>query len=110
MENLIKRLQEEAGLTEEQSYKVVLIVKDFMDKEDLKIDWSRFFKSKYDNLSDKVKDLSDKLTEKAHPYTEKLSEVVDSTMTKVRKSAHDISMKAADFFDDSEVNNGKKKD
>lgn len=101
MENLIRRLQEEANLTQEQAYKVMLILKDFMDKEELKIDWNRFFKSKYDNFSEKVKDISIKLSEKAHPYTDKLSEVVDSTVNKVKKSAHDISLKTADFFEDN---------
>ncbi len=101
MENLIKKLQDEAGLTEEQALKVLSTLKDYMDKENLKIDWNKFFKGKYEDFSEKFKSLSDKVNESARPYTERISEKVDDVVSKAKKSAHDLSQKAADFFDDS---------
>lgn len=100
MENIVKRLQDEAGLTEEQAIKALAVVKDFMDKEGLSIDWSKFFKNKYEDLTDNLKDLYKKLTGQSQGYTEKISDTVDNLTSKVRKGAHDISQKAADFFDD----------
>lgn len=97
MENLIKRLQDEAGLTQDQAVKALGIVKDFMDKENLKIDWNAFFKGKYEEFSQMFKELPDK----AHPYKEKISETVDSAVSKVRKGAYEITKKAADFLDEN---------
>lgn len=101
MENLIKKLQDEAGLTEEQALKVLSTLKDYMDKENLKIDWNKFFKGKYEDFSEKFKSLSDKVNESTRPYTERISEKVDDVVSKAKKSAHDLTQKAADFFDES---------
>lgn len=104
MENLIKRLQDEAGLTEDQALKTIDVFKDFMDKEDLKIDWPRFFKGKYEDLSDKAKALYDKfynsMSTESQSYADKIVNKVDELASKAKKGAHDISQKAADFFDD----------
>lgn len=100
MENIIKRLQEEVGLSEEQAIKTLSIVKDFMDKEGLDIDWNSFFKGKYEDLTDGLKDLYKKVAGQSHTYTDKISDTVESFADKVRKGAHDLSQKAADFFDD----------
>lgn len=100
MENLIKKLQDEVGLTQEQAIKTLSTVKDYMDKENLKIDWNKFFKGKYEDFADKVKALSDKVNEKTQPYTEMISDKVDEVVSKAKKGAHDLSQKAADFFDD----------
>ena len=51
MEDLIKKLQEEAGLSENQALKVISIVKEYMDNEGHKIDWDKFFKEKYEDFS-----------------------------------------------------------
>ncbi len=100
MENIIKRLQEEAGLSEEQAIKALTVVKDFMDKEGLSIDWSKFFKGKYEDLTDSLKELYKKVTGQSQTYSEKISDTVDNLTNKVRKGAHDLSQKAADFFDE----------
>lgn len=100
MENIIKRLQEEAGLTEDQAVKALSVVKDFMDKEGMSIDWNKFFKGKYEDLTDNLKELYKKMMGESQNYSEKIVETVDNLTTKVRKGAHDFSQKAADFFDD----------
>lgn len=100
MENIVERLQKEAGLSEEQAIKALSVVKDFMDKEGLSIDWSKFFKTKYEDLTDSLKELYKKLTDQSQSYTEKISDTVENLTSKVRKGAHDISQKAADFFDE----------
>lgn len=100
MENIIKRLQEEVGLTEEQAVKALSVVKDFMDKEGLSIDWTKFFKGKYEDLTESLKELYQKMTGQSQTYSEKISETVDNLTTKMKKGAHDLSQKAADFFDD----------
>lgn len=100
MENLVNKLQEEADLTEEQAIKVLSIVKDYMDNNDVKIDWNKFFKGKLNEFSEKFQELSSKVNEKAEPYVDKVSDAVDEFVAKARKSAHDLSMKAADFFEE----------
>lgn len=100
MENLIKRLEKEAGLTQEQAIKAIITIKDFMDKENVKVDWGKFVKDKYEDLTQMLKDIPNKVNEKAQPYTEKISEAIDSAVSKARKSAHDISQKAAEFFEE----------
>ena len=99
MEDLIKRLQDEAGLTEDQAVKSIGVIKDFMDKEGLKIDWNSFFKGN-DDLSDKAKALYNNMTKQTQSYTEKIVDKVDELASKAKKGAHDISQKAADFFDE----------
>lgn len=100
MENLVNRLRDEADLTEEQAIKVLSIVKDYMDNNDVKIDWNKFFKGKLDEFSLKFQELSNKVNEKAEPYVDKVSEAVDDFVAKAKRSAHDLSMKAADFFEE----------
>lgn len=100
MENLIDKLRNEADLTEEQAIKVLSIVKEHMDKNDVKIDWNKFFKGKLDEFSGKFQELSDKVNEKTEPYVDKVADVVEDLVTKAKKGAHDLSMKAADFFDE----------
>ena len=87
MDNLLKRLQNEAGLSEDQAVKAVKVVKDFMDKEGLDIDWSKFFKGKYEDLSGKAKSLFDRLTDKA-----------DDLIDKAKDEAKDLGNKASRFF------------
>ncbi|NDW09303.1 hypothetical protein [Dysgonomonas sp. 520] len=71
MEDLVKKLQTEAGLTDEQAQKAIKVVKEFMDKEGLNIDWEKFFKGKYEDMSEKAKSLFNKLTDKAEDLIDK---------------------------------------
>ncbi|WP_080904263.1 hypothetical protein [Parabacteroides sp. Marseille-P3160] len=87
MDNLIKKLEEEAGLTEEQAVKAVVTIKNFMDKEGLKIDWGKFFNQKVDQYSDKAKELFNQLIDKT-----------DNLMDKAREGIKDLGSKSGHFF------------
>lgn len=100
MENLLKRLQDEVGLTEEQAVKTISVVKDFMDKEGLAIDWEKFFKNKYDDLKDQAKSLFDVLSDKAREYTNKIEDTVEDLSVQAKRAARDLSQKASDYLDD----------
>lgn len=102
MENLIKKLQDEAGLSEDQAIKVVSIVKDYMDKEGLDIDWEKFFKGKTDDFLEKAKGLFQNVSKQTQDYADKVADKVDDIADKARKGAHDLSQKAADFFGEGE--------
>ncbi|MDH6309119.1 hypothetical protein M2451_001690 [Dysgonomonas sp. PFB1-18] len=100
MEDLIKKLQDEAGLTQDQAIKSVSVVKDYMDKEGLDIDWEKFFKGKSEDFLDKARGLFSNVSKQTQSYTDKLVDKVDDFADKARKGAHDLSQKAADFFDE----------
>ncbi|MBB4035724.1 hypothetical protein GGR21_001619 [Dysgonomonas hofstadii] len=100
MENLINKLQSEAGLTQDQAIKAIAVVKDYMDKEGLDIDWEKFFKGKSEDFIAKAKELFQNVSKQTQSYTDKIADKVDDFADKARKSAHDLSQKAADFFDD----------
>lgn len=100
MENLIKKLQNEAGLTEEQAIKAISVIKDYMDKEGIEIDWSKFFKGKAEEFKEKAKGLFSNVSDQTQSYSEKIADKLDDLAEKARKSAHDLSQRAADFFDD----------
>ena len=100
MENLVKKLQDEVGLTEEEAIKTLSIVKQFMDDEGLEIDWNKFFKGKYEDFADSVKRIYEKATTQSQVYTDKFADKVENLAAKAKKGAHDLSQKAADFFDE----------
>ncbi len=100
MENLVNRLQNEVGLTEDQAIKAISVVKDYMDKEGLDIDWEKFFKGKSEDFLEKAKGLFSNVSKQTQSYTDKIVDKVDTFADKARKSAHDLSQKAADFFDE----------
>lgn len=93
MENLIKKLQDEAGLTNEQAVKAVSVVKDYMDKEGLDIDWDKFFKGKTDDFLSKARNLFSDVSKQTQSYTDRFVDRVDDIADKARK-------KASDFFDE----------
>ncbi|MFT3994486.1 MAG: hypothetical protein QM660_09270 [Dysgonomonas sp.] len=99
MENLIKKLQEEAGLSEEQAIKSIAVIKDFMDKEGIDIDWDKFFKGKYEDFVDQVKNIYSNVSKQTQEYSDKIVDKFDDIATKAKKGAHDLSKKATDFFD-----------
>lgn len=100
MEDLVKRLQSEVGLTEQDAIKTISVVKDYMDKEGLDIDWEKFFKGKSEDFVEKARELFANVSKQTQSYTDKIVDKVDSFADKAKKSAHDLSQKAADFFDD----------
>lgn len=100
MDNLLKKLQEEAGLSEEQSAKVMTIIKDFMDDEGFEIDWEKFFKGKYEDIKDQAKSFFDTLSSKAAEYSDKLEDKVEDLAIQAKRTARDLSQKASDLLDD----------
>ena len=100
MEELVKRLQEEAGLTQEQAIDAVAVLKNYMDSEEVEVDWDKFFKQKLEDLKEKSTNLYNNASKQTQGLTDKVINKVDELADKARKGAHDISQKAADFFDD----------
>lgn len=101
MENLLKRLQDEAGLTEEQAAKAFTVVKDFMDKEGFDIDWEKFFKEKYKDFKGQAKTFFDVLSDKAGKYSNKLEDKVEDLTIQAKRTARDLSQKASEMLDDT---------
>ncbi|NDV66404.1 hypothetical protein [Bacteroides sp. 224] len=91
MENLIKRLQVEAGLTEEQAKRSVMVVMDFMDKEGMDIDWSKYLTGKYEKIKDQSKSFFDSLSHKAKEYSDIISDKAEDLMTEAKRKVRDIS-------------------
>lgn len=100
MENLVKRLQEEAGLTEDQAIKSIAIIKDFMDNEGIEIDWGKFVKGKYENLTDNTKSFLNDLKAKARDLGNRVSDKAEDIATEAKRTARDLAQKAADKLDD----------
>jgi hypothetical protein len=100
MENLLKKLQEEVGLTEEQSVKAVGVIKEFMDKEGLDIDWEKFFKGKYGDLKGHAKSLFDTISDKAQEYSNKLEDKVEDLTIQAKRTVRDLSQKASEYLED----------
>ncbi len=96
MENLVKRLQNEAGLTEDQAYRSLSVIKDFADKEGLKIDWPEFFKGKTENMKEESKDFFDNVSDKAKEWGDKVSDKADDLADDAKRSAHNFSEKVSE--------------
>ncbi|MDH6359087.1 hypothetical protein [Parabacteroides sp. PF5-9] len=91
MENLLKRLQEEAGLTEEQATDAVRVVVDFMDKEGLDIDWDKFLSGKYEKFKEQSQSFFDDLAQKSKKYTNTISDKAEDLITEAKRKVRDIS-------------------
>lgn len=100
MEDLLKKLQEEVGLSEDQAVKTMKIFKEFMDKEGLDINWDKFFKGKYEDLKDQAKSLFDVFSKKANEYSNKLEDKVEDLTIQAKRTARDLSQKASEMLDD----------
>lgn len=90
MENLIKKLQDEVGLTQDEAIKTISIVKEYMDKEGLEIDWDKFFKGKSEDFIEKARDLFANVSKQTQSYTDKIVDKIDDLADKARKGAHDL--------------------
>lgn len=101
MENLLKRLQEEVGLSQDQASKAMYVVKDFMDKEGISIDWEKFFKGKYDDLKGQAKSMFDVFSGKARQYSNIIEDKVEDLSIEAKRVARDLSQKASDLLDDN---------
>lgn len=63
MEDLIKELQEKAGLTRDQAIQAIEVVNDYMKNSETEIDWEKFFKEKLGDLRVKVKTATSKFVD-----------------------------------------------
>lgn len=102
MDNLIKKLQEEVGLTEEQALKTLSVVKQHMDTEGVDIDWEKLFKGKYNEFVDTVKSFYDNYSQHAEEYSNKLADKVEDLAQQAKKTAQDLTKKASDLLKDKE--------
>lgn len=101
MEDLLKRLQNEAGLNEDQSIKAMEIIKDFMDKEGIEIDWEKFFKEKYVDLKGHAKSLFEVFSHKTREYSNVIEDKVEDFSIQAKRTARDLAQKASDLLDDT---------
>lgn len=90
MEKLIERLQEEAQLTQEQAIKAISVMKDYMDKEEIDIDWEKFFKGKSEDFIEKARNLFSTVSKQTHSYTDNIVDKIDDFADKVKKGAKDL--------------------
>ena len=96
METLIGKLKSEVGLTDEQAMKVIQVFNEYMNENDLKIDWEEFIKAKSQKVSEATKSAfnqlfgdetwSDKAAENINTMTDKAKE----TINKARNAAADF--------------------
>jgi DNA repair ATPase RecN len=96
MKDLVNRLETEAGLTEEQALKAVIIFKDFMNKEGVPIDWEKFFKQKYDHYMEKSKELIKQLSKNLDSFSDKVEDKMEDIAAQTKKAARDLSKKVYD--------------
>ena len=90
MENLLKRLQEEADLTEEQATNALRVVIDFMEKEGLDIDWDKFLSGKYGKFKEQSQSFFGDLSKKAKQYTNTFSDKTEDLITDAKRKIRDI--------------------
>lgn len=99
MENLIKRLQKEAGLTEEQAHKAWDVMRDFIDKEGMTIDWSKIFKDKYEDFKGQTKSFIADVSGKAENLSSKVTDKVTDASLQAKRMARDFSKKMYEDLD-----------
>ncbi|MDL2262624.1 hypothetical protein LJC11_03865 [Bacteroidales bacterium OttesenSCG-928-I21] len=102
MDNLIDRLQEEAGLTEEQAIKAVVVVKNYMEKEGISIDWKEFFKNKYEKYMDKSKSYIEQFKRKVDDFSDEIGDKIEDATIQAKRSARDLSKKVYEKLNDEE--------
>ncbi|MCD7971354.1 MAG: hypothetical protein LUG18_01625 [Candidatus Azobacteroides sp.] len=79
MENLLHRLENEAGLSQQQAVESMRVMKSYLDDEGANVDWNHLFKGEledgkekadgfFDNLADKTRDMADKVKDKLQDW------------------------------------------
>ncbi|MFR9166233.1 MAG: hypothetical protein ACLVKO_08505 [Dysgonomonas sp.] len=102
MDDLITKLETEAGLTHEQAIKVISVMKDYMDNEGMDVDWEKFFKGKYKEFLSKTKAFYNNYTQHAEDYSYKIADKVEDMAIQAKRTARDISKKASDLLKNEE--------
>lgn len=102
MENLILKLQTEAGLTEEQAIKALKVIKDYMETEDISIDWDKFFKAKYNEYSRRSKSFVNNASQQMDDFTDKVSDKIEDATIHAKRKARDFTKKIYDKLSDED--------
>ena len=100
MENLIKQLQTEVGLTEDQAVKALVVIKKYADKENISINWDKFFKGKYEEYKEKYKTQIDQISKQLNNLTDKVLDKVEDATIQTKRAARDFTKKIYDKLDD----------
>ncbi len=100
MENLIEKLQKEAGLTEDQAINAIAVIKDYMDEEGISIDWNVFFKGKYNEFLKRSKSIAENISHKMDDLSDKVSDKVEDISTQAKRTVRDFSKKVYDKLND----------
>lgn len=100
MENLIQKLQDEIGLTEEQAIKTIAVVKEYMDAEGMSIDWNKFFKGKYNEFVKRTESFVNKVSNKVDNFSDKVSDKMEDMGTEAKQTVRDLSKKIYDKLND----------
>lgn len=104
MDDLLKKLQEEAGLSEEQAVKAVSVIKDRMEKGDVDVDWNKVFKGKYDDFLEKAQSAFKDASTGTSKFVDKLSDKTDDLSDSVRLKLKNLSQRAVDFLEKDDDN------
>lgn len=102
MENLVKDLQEKAGLTEEQSLKAIDVFKEYIDKHKGEVNWEKFFKGKYEEFKKTTKSTLNKVSSKAEDISDKVFDKVEDLTTDAKRIVRDTSKKVYDKLSDKD--------
>lgn len=105
MENLIKKLQVKAGLSEEQAINTINVVKDYMDEKGIDIDWNKLAKDKFENIKEQTQSFFGNVKDKAQNYKSKLDNKVDDLALKATIKAQEITKKASEYIDEYKKEN-----
>lgn len=89
--NIIEKLQKEVGLSEEQAIKSLHIIKDYMDNENIHVDWEKFFKGKYEHFKDTVTSFFSKVGDKVEDWSDKIGDKVDDLTIETKRKIRDVS-------------------
>lgn len=100
MENLIQKLQDEVGLTEEQAIETIAVVKEYMDEEGMSIDWNKFFKGKYNEFLKRSESFVNKMSSKMDDLSDKVSDKMEDMGTEAKRTVRDLSKKVYDKLND----------
>lgn len=105
MDSLVKRLENEVGLTSEQATKVIRCIRSYMKDNDIQPDWDEFLEAKAKKLSGSAQIFIDELLGKTKSVTDQLDEWADKAQDKLddlsdeaQKKWDDVRHKAADFI------------
>ncbi len=95
---LIRKLQDEVGLTHEQAKLAVACIREYIIEKQGDPDWDTFLKVKASNYAEKAKETGQQLSEKANHLRDKAIDALDDFSDKTQEKIKDLRSKAADFI------------